>query len=499
MQCDSPLLWTLVEQQSEPDERSGRVYRHVANCKRCQQSLKDLSGGERWEAKVSESLSLDVLEANVNGASASCDIEHLDESALPIDLSFLQQARHPEMLGRLGRYEIESVIGRGGMGLVLRGYDPELQRTVAIKVLAPEWAATPAARQRFAREAQAAASVAHENVIPIHNVQSEAQPPFLVMRYIAGASLERHVADHGPPDPEMILRIATQLAAGLSAAHRQGLIHRDVKPANVMVGENVERVWLTDFGLARAADDARMTRTGVIAGTPHYMSPEQARGQPLDARSDLFSLGGVLYFLCTGRPPFDAATTLGILHQTTSATPLPVTRFRGDLPPKLVSLIGRLLAKKPSRRPATADRVDEELQVANEQLRQGMQTRKRQIRRRQFVGAIGGLVLIAAFIIAAPLVMLEMSRQKPSAGSRPSAENRPLTNAPVDGQALGDPWSESWIGIEPHPSDQRRLNRIAEQIDAVANWDDARWQERVRRFEQDARRLDQSIDAGFMP
>ena len=194
-------------------------------------------------------------------------------------LDFLSPPSHPEMLGQLGRYQIEQVIGAGGMGIVLKGFDTDLNRPVAVKVLAPHLAHSGAARQRFAREARAAAAVVHEHVVAIYNVESEEETPFLVIQYVPGRSLQDRVDQDGPLAAEEILRIGMQAAAGLAAAHAQGVIHRDVKPANILLESGVERALLTDFGLARAADDASLTHSGIVAGTPHYMSPEQARGE----------------------------------------------------------------------------------------------------------------------------------------------------------------------------------------------------------------------------
>ena len=169
-----------------------------------------------------------------------------------------------------------------------------------MKVLAPFLAGSGAARKRFAREARAAAAVVHEHVVAIHDVKSEGESPFLVMQYVAGESLQQRIDREGPLDLCEILRIGMQTASGLAAAHSQGLVHRDVKPSNVLLEEDVDRALLSDFGLARAADDASLTQTGFHPGTPQYMSPEQARGDLVDCRSDLFSLGSVMYVMCTG-------------------------------------------------------------------------------------------------------------------------------------------------------------------------------------------------------
>ena len=196
-------------------------------------------------------------------------------------LGVLAPTDDPRMMGRLGVYEVSGVIGSGGMGVVLKGHDRALERTVAIKVLAPHLASSGAARKRFAREAKAAAAVLHPNVMAIHGVANDAELPYLVMPYMRGQSLQNRLDAQGPMQTVEILRVGGQIAAGLAAAHAQGLVHRDIKPANIMLAQGLERVAITDFGLARAVDDATMTRSGVVAGTPQYMSPEQARGESL--------------------------------------------------------------------------------------------------------------------------------------------------------------------------------------------------------------------------
>src|SRR5262249_6068127 len=217
------------------------------------------------------------------------------------NLGFLSPSGRPDALGRLAHYEILEVIGRGSMGIVLRGFDEKLHRVVAIKVMAAQLATSAAARRRFTREAQAQAAVSHDHIVTIHAVEEATGLPYLVMQFVAGMSLQERLDRNGPLELHEILRIGMQTASGLAAAHAQGLIHRDIKPANILLENGVERVKVTDFGLARAAVDASLTQSGVVAGTPHYMSPEQARGDAVDQRTDLFSLGSVLYAMCTGR------------------------------------------------------------------------------------------------------------------------------------------------------------------------------------------------------
>jgi len=186
--------------------------------------------------------------------------------------TFLEPSEKPECLGTIAQYEVAELIGRGGMGVVLRARDPKLNRVVAIKMLAPEMSADPVAVKRFLREAQAAAAVAHDHVVTIHAVDEDTRPPIIAMEYVDGKLLQQKIDSVGTLDVKSILRIGMQTASGLAAAHRQGLVHRDVKPANILLENGVERVKLTDFGLARAIDDIGMTKTGTITGTPQYMT-----------------------------------------------------------------------------------------------------------------------------------------------------------------------------------------------------------------------------------
>ncbi|HEX5106391.1 MAG TPA: serine/threonine-protein kinase, partial [Pirellulaceae bacterium] len=282
-------------------------------------------------------------------------------AAGPPRLSFLAPSEIPDSLGRLGHYIILGVVGSGGFGVVLKARDEKLQRIVAVKTLAETLAASGAARQRFVREAIAAAAVRHENVVAIHAVDDEGPVPFLVMEYVEGQSLQSRLDKTGSLTIPEILRIGLQIAEGLAAAHQQGLIHRDVKPANILLENGVPRVKITDFGLARLADDAAQTVTGLIAGTPAYMSPEQARGEAIDHRSDLFSLGSVLYAMCTGQSPFRGSTTLGVIKRVCEEQPRPIRDLNSDIPEWLCGIIERLHAKCPDERYRKAAEAAEDL------------------------------------------------------------------------------------------------------------------------------------------
>jgi serine/threonine protein kinase/Leucine-rich repeat (LRR) protein len=273
-------------------------------------------------------------------------------------LKFLEPSNRPGSLGRLAHYEVLEVLVNGGFGTVVKAFDEKLHRFVAIKLMSPLLAATSASRKRFVREARSAAAVRHANVIAIYAVED--QPiPYLVMDYIAGRTLQQKLEMTGPLDLPDVLRIGQETAAGLAAAHEMGLIHRDIKPGNILLEEGVEHVKITDFGLARAADDASLTQSGFIAGTPLYMAPEQALGEKIDQRADLFSLGSVLYAMCSGRPPFRAANTIAVLKRVVEDTPRPIREIIPEVPGWLCELISQLHAKNPADRITSARDVSD--------------------------------------------------------------------------------------------------------------------------------------------
>lgn len=359
--CDRARLKLLLASELGEAELSAAT-RHLESCQTCQHELEHLAGDERWWNEASDFLrprSNDLARGEASGGMlTSAQLLSTDElGPAEFTFDFLKPSDNPAMIGRLGDYEILELIGRGGMGVVLKGYQRELNRYVAVKVMAPHYASSGAARKRFAREAQAAAAVVHPHVVAIHSVDAKAKLPYLVMPYVAAESLQDRIDRDGPLELKEILRISKQAAEGLAAAHAQGLVHRDVKPANILLEDDVGRVLLTDFGLARAVDDATMTRSGVIAGTPQYMSPEQAHGQAIDYRADLFSLGSVLYAMCAGHPPFRAETTMGILRRICEETPRPICEVNPDVPDWLGRIIARLHAKDPAARFRSAAEV----------------------------------------------------------------------------------------------------------------------------------------------
>lgn len=297
--------------------------------------------------------------------------------------AILRPPRQAGELGWLGNYRVLQILGRGGMGMVFQAEDTQLRRLVALKVMLPHYAEQPVARDRFQREARTAAAIDHDHIVTIFQVGEDNGVPYLAMPLLRGESLaDRLVRDGKLPLPEAI-RVARQIAEGLAAAHELGLIHRDVKPANVWLEARGEvggepqrrpeerkddqtarvfsaRVKLLDFGLARAAageEDRLITQSGMVLGTPAYMSPEQGRGQPVDPRTDLFSLGCVLYQMVTGQLPFKGADTLAQLSALAMDTPEPPRQKIECMPPALDELILKLLAKNPADRPTSAAAV----------------------------------------------------------------------------------------------------------------------------------------------
>ncbi len=374
---------------------------HVDACPKCEAALRQMTtGGESW---IGVAARLKEPAARVGGESPMAaamdrlknEDELAGESPEPTDpqrtLDFLSPSDDPKSLGRLGQHEVLEVVGWGGMGVVLKAYDPSLHRVVAVKVLASHLAHHAVARKRFIREAQAAAAVCHDNVVTIHAIEDgsltrsvsegDRSPNFqfdksasrgasavahasgylpkIVMQFVAGGSLQERIDQDGPLELKEVLRIAMQTAAGLAAAHAQGVVHRDVKPANILLENGVERVKLTDFGLARVMDDASLTLSGVIAGTPQYMAPEQAWGRDVDARADLFSLGAVMYAMCSGHSPFRARTTMAVLKRVCEDSPRPLRAINPDIPDWLVAIIEKLLAKNPDDRFQTATEVSD--------------------------------------------------------------------------------------------------------------------------------------------
>jgi serine/threonine protein kinase len=267
-----------------------------------------------------------------------------------------------------GAYTIETEVGRGGMGVVYRARDEKLKRTVAIKVLPPELAYRRDIRARFMREAETAARLSHPNIVPIHSVGESNDLVYFVMGYVDGESLSLRIKRRGRLSMEEVRRIMRETSDALSAAHQQGVIHRDVKPDNILLEGTRGRVMVTDFGIAKAlsAEGGTLTDTGIAIGTPAFMSPEQAAGERvIDGRSDLYSLGVVAYQMLTGELPFNAPTVPGLLMKQIGTPAVPVERLRPDTPRDLALTVMRCLEKDPEDRWPTADALRRALETGS--------------------------------------------------------------------------------------------------------------------------------------
>jgi serine/threonine-protein kinase len=266
-----------------------------------------------------------------------------------------------------GRYSIDRELGRGGMGIVYLAHDVHLDRLVAIKLLPPERASDPALRERFLREARLAAKLSHPNIIPIHSVAESGEFVYYVMAFVDGETLAERVRTRGPLTGTDGARVLREVAWALAHAHSQGLVHRDVKPDNILLENGSGRALVADFGIAAITADA--VAQGV-AGTPEFMSPEQATGAGVDARSDIYSLGATAFFAFSGRLPFEGSTATEVLAKH-ATEPAPALASSGvAVPRRVAALVDRCLAKDPAQRPATADAVAEQLGLALEQRRE---------------------------------------------------------------------------------------------------------------------------------
>jgi hypothetical protein len=395
-----------------PPEAVERLGHHVEQCARCVGTIQAMTARDSLlEAMRSRpTLSLDAASPMVESLMARlCDFSGSDVASTGADdqaelaeesYDFLAPPEAPGELGRLGSYRVLRVLGVGGMGVVFEAFDPQLERSIALKTMKPVLAASPSAGRRFLREARAAAGIGHDHIVPILHVGEERGVPFLAMPLLRGESLDARLKRDGKLPITEVYRIGLEIADGLAAAHNRKVIHRDIKPSNIWLdaptdNSRVAAVRILDFGLARAVDDeVNLTQSGMIVGTPAYMAPEQAQGEAQDARCDLFSLGVVLYHMSTGELPFGGRTTMGILRALEIHRPKPPHSVNRAVPPALSALILRLIAKNPDDRPRSAGDVSAALRA----IRDGRRTPWAMPRRRW--GVIVG-VLLAVFGTAA--------------------------------------------------------------------------------------------------
>ncbi len=361
---------------------------HLLHCEKCLQTIRTLSPDDALISSLQQGrdfatqaprnelleklrVRLQEMPASARGADTATGENTYPNAPAPsaemmgYDSVSLRPPQQPDEIGGLGGYRVLKELGRGGMGAVFQAEDPKLKRLVALKVMLPRLAADAAARRRFLREAQAMAAVHHDHIVTIYQVDEADAVPFLAMEFLHGMPLDKWLNDGSKPNLAQILRMGSEIAEGLAAAHERGLIHRDIKPGNIWLdSDHKGRVKILDFGLARVGtDDVHLTHSGAIVGTPAYMSPEQGAGQKVDARTDLFSLGCILYRFCTGAMPFNGDTTMALLTALALTDPKPVRELNPETPPELADLVMRLLAKKPADRPTSAQEVVEQIEA----------------------------------------------------------------------------------------------------------------------------------------
>ncbi len=388
--CPPADVWnSWLRRKIEPTpEDQQRLAQHLEACSNCRRVF----AAEYLRLQISEFASLDHIVPEVLARMEWCLRQPVSDSASPpkatraTDPAGIERAPEPSASFPqpkkptsgaspaytpaaktrrpriFGHYCLYQRLGEGAMGVVFEAEDMRTRKRVALKLMKPELANNPTARQRFLREAQAASAIHHPHVVAIHEVGELSEIPFIAMEYLVGESLRNRINRGGAIPWREACRIAADVADGLAAAHRQGLVHRDVKPANIWLQHPGRRVKLLDFGLVRSLhQDVELTRDGIAVGTPAYMSPEQIRSQRVDGRSDLFSLGVVLYECLTGKKPFGGDQVLTVIAQVLTHDPVPPRQLNPQVPEAVSKLVMQLLAKDPAQRPASASEVAENL------------------------------------------------------------------------------------------------------------------------------------------
>jgi serine/threonine protein kinase/WD40 repeat protein len=485
--CPDPGLYdSLLSQGPLPEEQLERLAAHLEGCPHCVATVQKRLGTDTLAEQLATARPVppggeeDLVSRLMDRLHRTLSLAGNDSSATqgmaagPEDVTtFLAPPQQAGEVGRLAHFRVFDVIGCGGMGVVLRAEDSQLGRAVALKVMRPALTANSDARRRFTSEARAMAAVEHDHIAPVYHVGEERGVPFLAMPLLRGESLETRLGREGRLSTAQAVRIGREIALGLAAAHKRGLIHRDIKPANIWLEEHGQetvpqhggRVKILDFGLARAAGDtSHITQSGAIVGTPAYMAPEQGRGEKVDHRSDLFSLGVVLYRLCTGRLPFAGTSAMAVLTSLALDTPPGPHQVNGEVPTGLSDFVMRLLEKDPQKRPVSAQEVAQALAQPESQATMVLEpaTRGRDSAprvtqttvgptaaparsRRWIVAAAAIVVLIGGGLLAQQLILCIQDREgkvkqeialepadRIEIGQKPAAVKMPSTANPLD-------------------------------------------------------------------
>ena len=401
------------------DDAAARIEQHLERCPQCWSALDQCVASDEFleRARTSRPASceptktlyvpIEWIRSALSTWVRSHDCTQPDKTVFPLPMAEINDLLSPpqaaDEIGRIAEFRVLRVLGVGGMAVVFEAEDSRLKRWVALKLMLPAIASKPGATERFLREAQSAAALKHEHVVTIYQVGMHGETPFIALELLYGETLEDYLLRHDRISVRQVIRIGREIAMGLGAAHARGLLHRDIKPANIWlerqetpvqehlpanpdqgshaVGllepngplidrDSAGRVKILDFGLAKAwTDESGISYPGLLIGTPAYMAPEQLAGTTVDPRTDLFSLGCVLYRMTSGRLPFGSGNVLSVVRALALEEPAPVRAFNPQVPQPLSDLIATLLSKSPDRRPASAQAVVGQLEAIEQQLR----------------------------------------------------------------------------------------------------------------------------------
>ncbi len=506
MQCRSDQMRLLLHGDSTP-EQSALIESHLSQCSDCRQWLNGHAAPDDFWGETAELLRrpVELLSPDAPHLAGFEDRPHADPGGPTRDMLSADTQRaqltgrvvlehltnwcdevhgSDSGIGRIGKYLVQEVVGHGGMGVGLGAVDTELGRTVAIKTLLQPVAVDTSSRDRLIREARAVASLKHDHVIDMHSIEHWRDVPFIVMPFVSGGTLGEY-AERGSFDPSQVLSVARQLATALCAAHDAGLTHRDIKPSNILLDDGLRHVLLADFGLARAGGDMTVTRSGMAPGTPQWMSPEQATASAIDHRSDQFSLGSVLYWMTTGRYPFDSdscyATLMNLVHQEA----LPIAQCCPGTPSYLVTLIERMMCKVPDRRFDDMGQIvglldaclnhcrDPRVPIPAELRSAPTRSERQKSRTKRLVMACCGSLALVTAVAAVPLVrqlnLPDQSDASPTAGDHVDRPSSPPTA--LHQPALPQTATHSRPESGPAPVDplQSPLDTAAQETSATAS------------------------------
>ncbi|MFT6898016.1 MAG: serine/threonine protein kinase, partial [Paraglaciecola sp.] len=348
----------------------------------------------------------------------------------------------------VGRYEIKELIGEGAMAKVYRAYDPEINRSLAFKILKNDFCVDEEYLSRFLREAKAAGALSHPSIVTVYDVGKVDNSPYIMMELLKGGDLGELLEEHKKLSVRKTLIIGQQLAKAINYAHNAGIVHRDLKPDNIMVLEDRESIKVADFGIARISqnEEAQKTQVGSVLGTPRYMSPEQALGEEVDGRSDLFSIGVILYEMLTGVKAFDASNIGTLMTQITQKQPAPLQELCPDIPAGLRQIVQKLLQKKPDKRFQTGDElataITKELAAFSQQEEEKGKHKyvPLKVRWSLYMGAIIALVMMISMTVVFNIQSTTMTEQAVDSGTSLAKFIAIETAMPL--------LSEDWIALE---------------------------------------------------